>query len=257
METGRPNRGQTSMCRMGRPVLLESAMKTLFVISLPRSLSTLVYHVARLSLSLNEPTWTTDGEILNIDRYILNNDKRDNCSIKFTRFEKEPERFNRLSDFLSQVTIPQGFIYKDVVHPFVVSHWLKSADLNVLKIKRPLPDVAYAMMAKQWFYPAAAVDENENIEEAVIQGLIMAEHAIDRIPGETIDYDLLVQDELIVTRALEHLYPNEHVVPMGFNDEEFRQESKAVLERRNTDLYQKIEEKISLQKSKYFQETGE
>lgn len=232
-------------------------MKTLFVISLPRSLSTLVYHVARLSLSLSEPTWTTDGEIMNIDRYIQNNGKRDDNGIKYTRLEKEPGLFKRLSDFLGQVTAPQGFIYKDVVHPFVVSHWLKTGDINVLKIKRSLPDVAYAMMAKQWFYPAAAADEKENIEDAVIQGLIMAEDAIDRVPGETLDYDILVQDENSVTRALERLYPGENVLPMGFIDDEFRQESKPVLERRKTDLYKRIEENIYIQKNRYIQYQGE
>ena len=228
-------------------------MKTLFVISLPRSLSTLVYHAARLSLSLNEPSWTSDGEIMNNDRYIQYNGKRDDVGIKYTRREKEPELFKRLGDFLNQVTIPQGFIYKDVVHPFVVSQRLKAGDMNVLKIKRPLPDVVYAMMSKQWFYPAIAAAEGKNDEDAVIQGLILAEDTIDRVPGETIAYDILVQDENIVTRALERLYPGENVIPMGFIDDEFRQECQSVQERRKTDLYKRIEEKVYIQKNSYFQ----
>lgn len=228
-------------------------MKTLFVISLPRSLSTLVYHAARLSLSLNEPTWTSDGEIMNNDRYIQYSGKRDDAGIKYTRREKEPELFKRLSDFLDQVTIPHGFIYKDVVHPFVVSQRLKAGDMNVLKIKRPLPDVVYAMMSKQWFYPAIAAAQGKNNEDAVIQGLILAEDTIDRVPGETIAYDIVVQDENIVTRALERLYPGENVIPMGFIDDEFRRECQSVQERRKTDLYKRIAEKVYMQKNSYFQ----
>ena len=42
---------------------------SLFVVSLPRSLSTVTYHAARRALGLAEPTWTTDGEILNLRRF--------------------------------------------------------------------------------------------------------------------------------------------------------------------------------------------
>ena len=45
--------------------------ESLFVLSLPRSLSTLLYHAAREAMTLCEPAWTSDGEILNADRYAL------------------------------------------------------------------------------------------------------------------------------------------------------------------------------------------
>ena len=229
-------------------------MKTLFVLSLPRSLSTLVYHAARLSLELNEPTWTSDGEIMNNDRYIHYAGKGYDEGLKYIREEKEPEIFNRLSAFLDQAAAPEGFIYKDVVHPFVVSRWLNTREIQVLKIKRPLADVAFSMLTKQWYYPAMAADEKnsiDNIEAAVIQGLVLAEKAIDQAPGETIAYDILVQDEQIITKVLERLYPEENVIPMGFIDDDFRRQGQQVLERRKTGIYKKIEEKITLQKEKY------
>ena len=64
-------------------------MKTLFIISLPRSLSSLVFEVARLSLDLIEPSWTSHGEIMNNDRYIHYTGKSYDESLKYIRQEKE------------------------------------------------------------------------------------------------------------------------------------------------------------------------
>jgi len=229
-------------------------MKTLFILSLPRSLSTLVYHVARLSLELNEPGWTSDGEILNNDRYIHYGGKGYNESLKYIRKDREPEIFIRLNAFLDQVIVPQNFIYKDVVHPFVVSNWLKKNRIEVLKIKRKLADVAYSMLSKGWYYPAMATKRKEFGEDALIHGLIMAEKAIESVPGVIIDYDSFVLDDKIIIRALETLYPEENINSMGFIDDEFRRQCQQILERRKSDLYKKIEDKINREKNIYFLE---
>ena len=41
---------------------------SLFVVSLPRSLSSFLYVAAARAIGLAEPAWTSDGEILNRDR---------------------------------------------------------------------------------------------------------------------------------------------------------------------------------------------
>src|ERR1044072_1468082 len=177
-------------------------MKSLFVISLPRSLSTLAYHASRLALALNEPIWTSDGEIMNNDRFVFNKGPSHDSGLKFTRTGKETEIFQKLIAFLSEVVIHEGFVYKDVVHPFVVSEWLSSTGLRVLKIKRDLIDVCYSMLQMKWYYPAHAAEGVQNIEDSVIEGIIRAKRAIDSVPGEVVDYDDLIRDEDALLQAL-------------------------------------------------------
>lgn len=50
-------------------VTKRNKVPSLFVVSLPRSLSTLIYHAVRQSVGLEEPIWTSDGEIMNLDRF--------------------------------------------------------------------------------------------------------------------------------------------------------------------------------------------
>ena len=88
----------------------------------------------------------------------------DDMGVKFTLKERDPARFDALSEFLDQVTAPAGFAYKDVVQPFVVAEWLRSHphQYRVLRIKRRLPDVAFAMLAKRWLYPCRAAPDSCN-----------------------------------------------------------------------------------------------
>src|ERR1043166_8730279 len=101
---------------------------SLFVISLPRSLSTLTYHAARRALSLEEPVWTSDGEVLNNDRYVMYDGVPHDLGRKFTRPDTEDAIAERMSAFLDQTVRPCGFAYKDVVQPFVAARWLMTND---------------------------------------------------------------------------------------------------------------------------------
>lgn len=221
-------------------------MTSLFVLALPRTLSTLTFHVARLSLNLEEPLWTSDGEILNTDRYIHYAGARQNEGLKFIRAENNADIFRRIVAFLDHIVVPNGFIYKDVVHPFVMAHWLRHKNFKVLKIKRVLADVVYSMLEKKWHYPAMAVNQRDNMTDAIIQGLLLAEKSLDSVAGETIDYDFMVQDELVIQQALKCLYPDAVVHSMGYIEEEFHGQLQAVLKRRQTDVYLRIQERITL-----------
>lgn len=219
-------------------------MKSLFVISLPRSLSTLAYHASRLALELNEPIWTSDGEIMNNDRFVFNKEPVHDSGLKFIKMGKEPEIFQRLIAFLSEVVIHEGFVYKDVVHPFIVSEWLSLTDLRVLKIKRDLTDVCYSMLQMRWYYPAQAAEGDQNNEDSIIEGIIRAKKAIDSVPGEVVDYADLIRDEDALLQALIRLYPEENVRKVRFIDNNFRQETDKIIERRKTSLYQSLEQKV-------------
>jgi hypothetical protein len=220
-------------------------MNSLFVISLPRSLSSMTYYIARVALGLHAPSWTSDGEIMNIDRYALYAGPRDDTNVKFLVKEDQPEMFQRAIDFLDQATVPTAFAYKDVIHPFVVSEWLKANEFRVLRIKRNLTDVVFSMLAHNWFYPKAASRNQEGTETAVIEGLIRADLALDSVPGEHLDFDELIADEGVLRNALLKLYPSAAVLTFQYLSEPFCAfRDQQVLNRRTLDQYKRLEEKV-------------
>ena len=67
-------------------------MRSLFVVSLPRSLSSLLYVAASRALGLAEPGWTTDGEILNRDRVPRRLQHLAPADERFTLLGSRPDR---------------------------------------------------------------------------------------------------------------------------------------------------------------------
>jgi hypothetical protein len=220
-------------------------MDSLFVISLPRSLSSLTYYIARMALGLKAPSWTSDGEIMNIDRYALYSGPTDDTNVKFLLKEDKPELFRRAIDFLDQATVRSGFAYKDVIHPFVVSEWLKASGFRVLRIKRNLTDVAFSMLAHNWLYPRVAAPNQDDTEAAVIEGIIRADMALDAVPGEHLDFDDLIVDESVLRNALVKLYPEAAVPTFQYLNESFCAfRDQQVLHRRTLARYKKLAEKV-------------
>jgi hypothetical protein len=233
-------------------------MRSLFVVALPRSLSSVAYHAARLALGLDEPVWTSDGEILNNDRFALYGGPTHDAGTKYVHPVTEPALFHRAAAFLDQAACREGFAYKDVVQPFVAAAWLPASGLRVLCIRRPLADVAFSMLQMKWLYPAraAALDEHNGDEEplsaetAVVRGLLAAEAALQALPAEVVEYDDLIADEEALLAALRRLYPGDRVRGFRFIDESFARRRSAVLARRSAEEYQRIERSISLHRER-------
>ena len=216
---------------------------SLFIVSLPRSLSSITYYIARVVLGLNAPSWTSDGEILNVDRYALYPGPTHDTSVKFLLKEKNAALFQIAIDFLDQATVPTGFAYKDVVQPFVVSEWLRSNGFRVLRIKRNLTDVAFSMLNQGWHYPVFASRSEGDPQEMLIEGIIRADRALDSVPGEHIDYDDLMADENVLRNALVKLYPDIAILGFEYSDE-FRAMGETILQRRSSDQYKMLGEKV-------------
>src|SRR5580704_16991905 len=108
-----------------------SMRPSLFIISLPRSLSSLVHHQSAAALGLRSPTWTSAGVILNGERLAVSG------AADGPRFTLPENQFlcEQLWEFLDAVAQPAGYCYKDVVQPFIVSHWLQKQELCVLRIE--------------------------------------------------------------------------------------------------------------------------
>jgi hypothetical protein len=188
---------------------------------------------------LKEPVWTSDGEILNLHRFAH---LPPGCDLEGLRFTPpEHERFERLTAFLDQATVREGFFYKDVVQPFVAAHWLPASGLAVLRIERPLADIALSMLDRGWLYPQAANPERDpevDPENVLLSGLARAQQALAAVPGPVLRFDDLIADEVPLAAALCELYGD---VPVPrYLDDEFRTVREEVLARRRTERWERL-----------------
>jgi hypothetical protein len=222
------------------------SMRSLFLVSLPRSLSSLLYQTIRPVLGLQEPVWTSDGEVLNLHRFAHLPQGLDVEGLRFTEPKRAPDRFQRLTAFLDQAIVREGFFYKDVVQPFVVASWLPASGLAALRIERPLADVAMAMLDRGWLYPQAAEDpENAtgDPERDLLAGLARAHQALAAIPGPVVRFDDLIHDEEPLAAALRTLYGD--VPAPRYLDDGFRAVRDEVLARRETGRWRRLAEMAS------------
>lgn len=215
-------------------------MRSLFLVSLPRSLTSLTYHQLSEALSLREPIWTSDGEVLNLDRHALFPQESGAESRKFTQETREPDRFAQLVDFLKQATRAEGFIYKDVVQPFVTSSWLPASGMKTLCLTRDVPDVAYAMIERDWWYPSCASDSVDDREGSLIEGLLRARAALDRLAGPTLSFDRLIGDEYALWETVAKIYPDAELRPGSYIDEAFEEVRSEVMQRRETRKFRRL-----------------
>ncbi len=188
---------------------------SLFVIGLPRSGSGEAYARATSALGLRRPSWTSDGEILNLDRYATHLGARHDEGAKFTRPNSDPALFASVTELLATAVRRRGFAYKDVVQPFVVSQWEGIRELRVLHVRRDVAEVACAMLKRRWLYPAAVPSSNGPSGHdplaplaALVAGLIEAERALESVPAVRIEFEELILDAGTLNSALEELYPS-------------------------------------------------
>src|SRR5215475_13137250 len=183
-------------------------MRSLFVVSLPRSLSSLLYVAAARAIGLAEPTWTSDGEILNRDRVPRRLHRLAPADERFTLLGSAPAVFADMTSYLDGAARRHGFAYKDVVQPFVIGGWEGLGDFEVLKVRRDLAEVAYTMLKREWLYPARAASLFEAHPWALVEGLVRAEAVLDALPGVTVEYADAVLAHDSLEQALGRLYPD-------------------------------------------------
>jgi hypothetical protein len=220
-------------------------LSSLFVVSLPRSLSSLLYVAAARAMGLSEPAWTSDGEILNRDRVPRRVQSRMQRLVpdeRFTLLGAAPDVFASMTSYLDDAALRQGFAYKDVVQPFVIGGWEGLGDFKVLKVRRNLAEVAYTMLKRQWLYPAHAASVFDAHPWALVEGLVRAEAVLDALPGETVDYARAVLDHGPLEAALGRLYPDAPVAPPRYIDRGFaRTRLRLEAERRDSLVFRRLE----------------
>jgi hypothetical protein len=217
-------------------------LRSLFVVSLPRSLSSLLYVAAARAIGLAEPDWTSDGEILNRDRVPRRHQSLGPVDERFTLLGSAPDAFAGLTSYLDQTAARHGFAYKDVVQPFVIGGWDGLGDFRVLKVRRDLAEVAYTMLKRQWLYPARAASVFDAHPWTLVEGLVRAEAVLDALPGETVEYADAVLGHESLQAALGRLYPDTPVEQLGYIDRRFaRTRRRLEAERRNSLVFRRLE----------------
>jgi hypothetical protein len=215
---------------------------SLFVVSLPRSLSSLLYVAAARALGLSEPAWTSDGEILNRDRVPRRLQPLAPAGERFTLLGSAPDAFASMTSYLDRAALRQGFAYKDVVQPFVIGGWQGLGEFQVLKVRRNVAEVAYTMLKRKWLYPARAASVFEAYPWALVEGLVRAEAVLDALPGETIEYADAVIDHDPLDAALRRLYPGAQVAPLRYIDRGFaRTRRRLEADRRDSLVFRRLE----------------
>jgi hypothetical protein len=216
-------------------------LRSLFVVSLPRSLSSVLYVAAVRATGLAEPLWTSDGEILNCDRVPRRLRNLAPADERFTLLDA-PEVFAHVTSFLDRAASRQGFAYKDVVQPFVIGGWEGLGDFNVLKVRRNVAEVAYRMLKRQWHFPAQAARVFDEHPWALVEGLVRAEAVLDALPGETVEYADAVIDHSSLELALSRLYPDAPLTSPGYIGRSFtRTRHRLETERRSSLAFRRLE----------------
>ena len=224
----------------------EPGLCSLFVVSLPRSRSSLLYAAAAHALGLAEPNWTSDGEILNRDRVPRRLQSLAPTDERFTLLGSAPEVFGDMTCHLDHTALRRGFAYKDVVQPFVVGGWDGLGDFKILKVRRNVAEVAYTMLKRRWLYPARAASVFGDHPWTLVEGLVRAEAVLDALPGETVEYADAVLDHDPLERALRRLYPDAQVAPPRYIDRGFvRTRRRLEAERRDSLVFRQLESMVA------------
>lgn len=221
-------------------------LRSLFVLSLPRSLSSLLYVAAARAIGLAEPAWTSDGEILNRERVPRRLQSLAPADERFTLLGSAPDTFASMTGYLDRAAVRQGHAYKDVVQPFVIGGWDGLGDFEVLKVRRNVAEVAYTMLKRQWLYPARAASVYDAHPWALVEGLVRAEAVLEALPGVSVEYADAVLAHGPLEAALRRLYPDVEVAPLRYIDRGFgRTRGRLEAERRNSLVFRRLESIVS------------
>jgi hypothetical protein len=219
-------------------------LPSLFVLALPRSLSSHVFEVACAALGLRAPTWTSAGEVLNFERWRMLPGE----GLHEHRFVTKDDavRFEQLSHLLDDLVQPSGRAYKDVVQPFVAAYWIAGPlgrSLRAMRIDRPVADVAWSMLHAGWDYPAAASKLDGDRIDQLLSGLLLARRTHKETGTVELQFDQLLQNPSALTETLAQLYPEATITEEWNDDADFQAHSRTVLDRRRTPLWQELDER--------------
>lgn len=219
-----------------------SVPPSLFIVALPRSLSSEIFQVLRSMTGLKEAQWATDGEILNLDRHILHSHQKaeEVQALKYLRLDHSPETFHRGMTFLDDCTQQNGYIYKDVVQPFLLSAWPSLKNFNSIYVDRKVEDVAFSVLRQKWEWPAHALTRSQVQRHDVIRGLLLAQKTLQEMPCRRIEFEKVIFE----ASSLEEVLEGYDFKPVNYLTPDFCRRRDQTLSKRHTAEYLELAEEI-------------
>lgn len=219
--------------------------KSVLIVGLPRSMSSLVYQESKDILSkelkhLDSNPWH-DGDPLN---HIWT----DFVDLKGKHASTNHEDYSKYSAVLDKYK--EGYVIKTVAQPYMVRRYLElnPESYNVIQIKRTLADIVYALHMRDWYWPIRILGlDPENKEHCTLENLCKAAIYMDRqlnhIPDKTLlSYENLLWDNGLLTRKYKKL--GYYAKSKGHINHFFVIKRTEVLYCRSMPLYKTIEEMI-------------
>lgn len=234
--------------RLSAIKLGDGPVRSLVILSLPLSLSSLIFEACGRLLGLTAAPGTSSGEILNPDRMAAYRSRTDLGMARYVTRDRFPSAFARAFGILDELIQHENYVYKDVLQPFVFSEWLRSRtpDIAVLKIVPNLVDVAYGHLERRdWYGPAGASRLNGDLYMRVCDGLIRSAAQLADCAGEAVHYDHLIEDDSSLREALERLYPDQVLSKYSYVDRNFALNRGEVVARRARRSYAVVGEAIN------------
>jgi hypothetical protein len=216
--------------------------KSVLIVGLPRSMSSLVYQSSRQILS---------KELKNLDLKIwhdgdpLNHIWTDFPELKGKHGSLDDNDYEKYAAVLDKYK--EGHIIKTVAQPYMVKKYFENNpdNYNVIQIKRTLADTVYALHMRNWYWPIKVLGlDPRNKKHCNLTNLCKAVVRMDRelnhIPIKRfLCYENLLWDGGLLTRVYRKL--GYRVKPRNHIDQNFVNKRTEVLYCRSMPLYKRIQ----------------
>lgn len=216
-------------------------MKSLIIVGMPRSMSTLIYRYASYmlkdELKILDPEIWHDGDVLNHIQVEYPNIKKKFARSNYHQYQNSKSVLKKYS---------KDYLIKSVAQPLHAARFLnENEDYKVLVIKRNIADIVYTLYLREWFWPINILgidsekEENQTLENLCKATIKIQENVLGEIKNkELISYENLLFDEKLLWRKLKRLGYNPKFV--SHIDDEFKKRREVILAIREAPLYKQI-----------------
>lgn len=224
-------------------------MKSLFIISCPKSMSSLVHNLCQTAIDFKS-ILATDGEVLNHERVI------DPISPEHKDYYLKGQKFwtglywDIQFKILDQITEDGAHLIKDVCFPHVVRDYVYNNHENTIIIDKDPRLITYSLQKVGWFYPSFILDDenktNDMLKDTLLGVVKMKNNLMGSYDKEfvrVLDTKKFRQNPDIIFDILESLgyQPDRDFLTEEFYTF-FKMKSDKVEKYKDTEIYSKIDE---------------
>lgn len=226
--------------------------KSFIIFGVPKSGSSSLYSTLCGALPfLEKPVYTTVGEFMNFERNIHLKVEND---IHMLRGGEKTDMLGHLVDngfrrriqFIDHLVQREGFLYKDVVQPFLVASWFQEENypLDAIFIDRPIEQVIYRHEV------ADQIQGREDIEN-LASTFIEAKNKLLELSIPKLDFDDFIFDEDVLKKIVSDIYSDTEVEDqvkwpeLNYIDDDFKEKRENRLKDRESERFSEVSDIIS------------